>query len=198
MSRSDLHILLIDSSQIITRGLATLLSDAGVSNHVVTGSTLGEWQHHFSRQSFELVIISPIQCQMETKTYHAIRNDHPEVKWVGLIYTYVDPQLLSTFDGLIHINDSTQTILKTLQRIAEKQKATEADTTSESLSDRETEVLKLLVTGLSNKEIADRLNISSHTVITHRKNISQKTGIKSVSGLTVYAVVKGILSIEGI
>jgi DNA-binding CsgD family transcriptional regulator len=64
------------------------------------------------------------------------------------------------------------------------------------LTDRETDVLKLLVEGNANKEIADKLNISTHTVISHRKNISQKTGIKSVSGLTIYAVVKNIINID--
>jgi DNA-binding NarL/FixJ family response regulator len=66
----------------------------------------------------------------------------------------------------------------------------------ETLSERETDVLKLLVTGNANKEIADKLNISTNTVITHRKNISQNTGIKSVSGLTIYAVVNNYISID--
>ena len=65
-----------------------------------------------------------------------------------------------------------------------------------ALSEREIDVLKLLVAGNANKEIADKLNISTHTVISHRKNISQKTGIKSVSGLTIYAVVKNIITID--
>jgi len=53
-----------------------------------------------------------------------------------------------------------------------------------------------VIAGNANKEIADKLNISTHTVISHRKNISQKTGIKSVSGLTIYAVVKNIITID--
>ena len=66
----------------------------------------------------------------------------------------------------------------------------------EILTERETDVLKLLAKGLANKEIAEKLNISINTVITHRKNISQKTGIKSVSGLTIYAVVQKLISID--
>jgi len=66
------------------------------------------------------------------------------------------------------------------------------------LSEREIDILKLLTTGLANKEIADKLNISINTVMTHRKNISQKTGIKSVSGLTIYAVVKKLISLENL
>lgn len=60
------------------------------------------------------------------------------------------------------------------------------------LSGREKEVLRLLVDGKINKEIADELCISINTVISHRKNISAKTGIKSVSGLSIYALMNGI------
>ena len=66
------------------------------------------------------------------------------------------------------------------------------------LSLREIEVLCLLVKGLTNKEIADKLNISLTTVITHRKNIQEKTGIKSLSGFTVYAVFNGYIDINEI
>lgn len=66
------------------------------------------------------------------------------------------------------------------------------------VSPREAEVLALLVKGLRNKEIADRLNISLTTVITHRKNITEKLGLKSVSALTVYAVVNGLVGIDEI
>lgn len=59
------------------------------------------------------------------------------------------------------------------------------------LSAREIEVLVLLTRGLINKEIAEKLNISLTTVITHRKNITEKLGIKSLSGLTIYAVMRG-------
>lgn len=58
------------------------------------------------------------------------------------------------------------------------------------LSDREQEVLELVAQGLSSKEIAERLNIAVNTVNTHRKSITRKTGIKSVAGLAVYAMLK--------
>ncbi len=66
------------------------------------------------------------------------------------------------------------------------------------LSLREIEVLQWLVKGLTNKEIADKLNISLTTVITHRKNIQEKTGMKSMSSLTVYAVFNGHVNIDEI
>lgn len=69
---------------------------------------------------------------------------------------------------------------------------------AEILSAREIEVLVLITKGMINKEIADKLNISLTTVITHRKNITEKLGIKSVSGLTIYAVMNGYVEADRI
>jgi len=63
------------------------------------------------------------------------------------------------------------------------------------LTNRETEILKLIVQGYLNKEIAEELNISHNTVLTHRKNIISKTGIKTVSGLTFYCIRNGLISV---
>lgn len=64
------------------------------------------------------------------------------------------------------------------------------------LSDREKEVLIHLVNGMSNKEIANALCISTHTVISHRKNLTKKLNIHSVAGLTIYAIVHNLINIE--
>jgi len=66
------------------------------------------------------------------------------------------------------------------------------------LSDREIEVMSLIVQGYINKEIADKLNIGLTTVVTHRKNIMDKLGLKSVSALTIYAVTHGYVDINNI
>ena len=66
------------------------------------------------------------------------------------------------------------------------------------LSDREIEVMSLIVQGYINKEIADKLNIGLATVITHRKNIMDKLGMKRVSALTIYAVMHGYVDINKI
>ena len=66
------------------------------------------------------------------------------------------------------------------------------------LSDREIEVMSLIVQGYINKEIADKLNISLSTVITHRKNIMDKLGLRSVSALTIYAVTHNYVDINSI
>jgi len=66
------------------------------------------------------------------------------------------------------------------------------------LSNREIDVLKLITQGFINKEIADKLNISLNTVLSHRKNIMSKLGIKTVSGLTFYSIANGYISGESI
>lgn len=76
--------------------------------------------------------------------------------------------------------------------------AVQASVPDSVLTPREVEVLQLIVSGKINKEIASALGVSLTTVITHRKNLSEKLGIKSVSGLTIYAVMRGLVKVEDI
>lgn len=93
------------------------------------------------------------------------------------------PRLIGLFDDEAEIGEKISSIINALSDDKEEKG---------ELSSREKEVLRLLVEGKINKEIADELCISVNTVITHRKNISAKTGIKSVSGLSIYALMNGI------
>ena len=68
------------------------------------------------------------------------------------------------------------------------------ETDSPYLSERETDILIHVANGLSSKEIADKLCLSIHTVNTHRKNITHKTGIRSVAGLTAYAILHNLIT----
>ena len=69
---------------------------------------------------------------------------------------------------------------------------------ADALSDREKEVVVSLVQGMSNKEIAEHLYISVNTVITHRRNIARKLQIHSSAGLTIYAIVNGLVDISNV
>ena len=80
-----------------------------------------------------------------------------------------------------------------LNNLLNRNEATDS-VTSSTLSQRETDVLRLVASGCINKEIAERLGISINTVLTHRKNITAKLGIKSVSGLSFYAMMNGIVA----
>ena len=95
----------------------------------------------------------------------------------------------------ITIKASQEIIIEQLQQLfTSDSSAYTVGENSKDLSSRETDVLQLIVKGITNKEIADKLNISLNTVLTHRKNITAKLGINTVSGLTFYAIMKGIIS----
>lgn len=70
--------------------------------------------------------------------------------------------------------------------------ASKADT----LSEREKDIVRCIVRGMTNKEVAEELFISVNTVLTHRKNIARKTGIHSVAGLTIHAIAAGLVSLD--
>jgi len=75
---------------------------------------------------------------------------------------------------------------------------TPQETVGEVLSEREKEIIVQVVRGLSNKEIAEALFISVNTVMTHRRNIARKLQIRSAAGLTIYAIVNGLVNLEDV
>ena len=98
----------------------------------------------------------------------------------------------------ISIHSPQETIIEQFKQFFVKENGYTSTDTNKELSLREIEVLQLIVKGITNKEIADKLYISLNTVQTHRKNITTKLGIKTVSGLTFYAIMNGIISGEDI
>ena len=82
------------------------------------------------------------------------------------------------------------------ERIANKTYLPNNEDDANALSEREREIIAYIVKGLTNKEIAAHLFLSINTILTHRKNISRKLDIHSVSGLTIYAIVNGIVKID--
>ncbi len=99
----------------------------------------------------------------------------------------------------LNINLPKDEIIQNLRNIfSSKIKEPSLDDNQDSLSAREIDVLKCVALGLQNKQIAEQLCISSHTVVSHRKNITRKLGLNSVSGLTVYALINGLITSEDI
>jgi DNA-binding CsgD family transcriptional regulator len=98
-----------------------------------------------------------------------------------------DPLL---FDHIIQRTDNQNVIFQRLNKYSYLGKRKDS---TNHLSQRETDVLKQIAQGYSNKVISENLFISIHTVITHRKHITSKLGIKSISGLTLYAVINNMI-----
>ncbi len=96
----------------------------------------------------------------------------------------------SLFNEILLSTDNQGVLFSKLNKFANLGKRTRL---TNQLSTREIEVLKLIALGQSNKQISEKLFISIHTVITHRKHITAKLGVKSISGLTLYAVINNLI-----
>lgn len=96
----------------------------------------------------------------------------------------------------IHLEDSKEDIIQKIQALLDAQPEHAGKEHLFILTPREKTIVRLVSLGYTNKQIAEELFLSAHTVITHRKNIVHKLGIKSVSGLTVYAIVNNIITLE--
>ncbi len=121
------------------------------------------------------------------------------VKIVALVTGLIEPGSLKEYDERMTILDGPRTVSDLISRLLHQGKEDQDDEPEqESLSQREKEIIVCVVKGMINKEIADKLNISIHTVITHRRNISRKLQIHSPSGLTIYAIVNKLVELNEI
>ena len=104
------------------------------------------------------------------------------------------------YDERLSLYDSAEEIARKLQRLTQKPDAegVEGEEGQQLLSQREKEIVVCVVKGMTNREIADRLFLSTHTVITHRRNIARKLQIHSASGLTIYAIVNKLVELSDI
>lgn len=191
-------IMIVEPSPIVQEGLKNIIQriqDFTVDAFYFDTNRLTE---HLLARTPDLLLFNP--CLLDPSSRRNIRqlygiND--ECSLVAIEYSFVDKEIRDQFDAEISINDNDTCIQNKLQALKRNEK-TERKNESEELTDRENEILVAIARGLTNKEIAEKYYISIHTVISHRKNIVKKTGIKSVSGLTVYALLNNLISYNDI
>lgn len=181
------RIAIVEPSVIIAEGVASILRSSGEADVVAIYPTLRAYADRLNVKDVEVVVVGS-----QVAVGAQLRSELQGVAVVLLSTTVVDEDVLRQVDGVINIYDDEATLMRKL-RTAVEQGETNPYSDSHDLSERERDVLILVAKGMANKEIADRLNISIHTVMSHRKNITHKTGIKSVAGLTVYALLNNLL-----
>lgn len=198
MDNSLIYVAILESSQIVSEGVQSALFQSDRAVKVFRISCLEELEDLIENRSLDVLIVSSLLIVNREKEIRKIRKSYPNLLLVGIDYglMQIPADLL---DGTFTLYDSSEYFINLLSQLNEKKKNNKTENTDEDeLTEREKDVLKSVVNGLSNKEIADTLNISIHTVISHRKNITAKIGIRSQSGLTIYAISKKIISIEDI
>ena len=181
------RVLILETSEIIVEGLKAVLSDI----EVITVD-LYSLSTYYGKCS--MVLINPSVPSISEDFLKHLREEATKFNFniLAIVYAYFDSSFLSLFDDIIYINDNPSKIHEKL--ISQSGHLNKTCEETASLSQRENDVIRLVAIGRSNKEIAEELFISVHTVISHRKNISSKLGIKSASGLTIYAVINKLIS----
>ena len=185
-----MRVAIVEPSTIIAEGMASLVGRGGEFEVVYAGGDVRLLVERFAVIEPDLVIVGSQAVGGVT-----LRTMYPELQDVALVVlstTVCDEEVMRQFDGVVNIYDNQAQVLRKL-RAAIEQSDTNPYSDSHDLSERERDVLILVAKGMANKEIAEQLNISIHTVMSHRKNIAHKTGIKSVAGLTVYALLNNLL-----
>ncbi|HON53132.1 MAG TPA: helix-turn-helix transcriptional regulator [Bacteroidales bacterium] len=195
MSKSSHSIAIIEPSHIVYEGLVAILLNSGIHYHVSRLESIEELAS-FTKE-FDILLINPLYIQQNQIQFEQIIVNK-EIYTVAIVYALFPNQILKLCNSVIHITDTPEYICSIIEKDCKEHHSYAYEKDKEILSEREIQVLKELVKGYSNKEIADSLCISIHTVISHRKNIVQKTGIKSQAGLTIYALSNNIIALESI
>lgn len=187
-------ILIVETSPLISSGLSSFFE--GMNQFTVSAvvDNMEDLQDKMVIHNPDILIINPIMIG-----YYAINNffknlsqNYPNIHCVALVTTYIDKNILRYFKEIVELSDNKQKVVNKLINLLNNSDETTSQENIE-LSNREIDVLVSVAKGMTNKEISDLLSISVHTVITHRKNIVKKTGIKSVAGLTVYALLNNLV-----
>lgn len=187
--------IIASHSFVINRGVSGILRDFKNVEVVQMVEDVEGLHTALEQYNSQFVIISTDLLQeLDPVKYNALYQLSPKTEYIHLqTNPAIMPQiqthkLLPISYSRAHTNLFFQNLFKPY---------TETENRDENeISDREKVILALVAKGKTNKEIAEELNLSIHTVVTHRKNITHKLGIKSISGLTVYAIFNGLISMD--
>lgn len=192
MDKSPINIALIDKEFIFYKGLSELLQQFGNRYRFSYYPSFDLFLRGLHKEEPDLVIVNPVFFLHDLSLFRSTRCQHSSVRWIGLFYNICDREVLSLFDGFIQITDSFDYVKETIETI-NAFRIHPAPGNKASLTRRETEVLRLILQSLSNNEIAVKLHISVHTVMSHRKNIFRKTGTCKAFDLVNYAIREKII-----
>ena len=187
-------ILFADQSYIVRKGFASLLEHFNEVESVVTVANKEECQESVQSLAPHLILINTsFFTSAEMNEFKGMMPDYTHILY---LFNSVLPD--ESPANQLSIFESKASLIDKIHQVIQKVNTSKDNTESEELSPREKLILRHVALGHTNKEIGEILFISSHTVISHRKNITRKLGIKTVSGLTVYAILNKLIKMEDI
>ncbi len=194
--KNQVRIAIAEPSVILRNGILSLLKQIPTLNiHVVEITDITQLSAQLCREMVDILIINP--GLLGVFSLQQIKKDwSKQLKCIALQYIVVPDFLTKNYDEVISIYDSAEQINQKIQQLANLD--VEQEPLQESLTQREKEIVICVVKGMTNKQIAETLYLSTHTVITHRRNIAAKLQIHSPAGLTIYAIVNKLVEINDI
>ncbi|MCH5224741.1 MAG: response regulator transcription factor [Muribaculaceae bacterium] len=190
-------IIVAETAPIILFGLMSSLKKFKEGN--ISGIEVDSKELLFetiSSEEIDLLIVNPTFGGLLHPDEVRKSSLNPDIKIFAIEISKLNKATLSLYDDHIHVTDLLNEIREKVNS-ALNLRETEIEE-KESLSQREKEIVSLVVKGLTNQEIADKLFLSVHTVMTHRRNIARKLQIHSATGLTIYAIVNKIVDLSEI
>ena len=190
------HIVIAEPSIIIRSGLSSVLKRIPALNiDVAEIGNLSSLPTQLRRYRPDILIVNPMLFGAFSLSQIKSDADVPQLKVVALLMALANNDILIQYDECFSVNDSPEVIREKLNRLVNSE---EKRVNRQELSSREKEIIGCVVKGLTNKQIADLLCLSTHTIMTHRRNIANKLQIHSPAGLTIYAIVNKIVEINDI
>lgn len=194
-----IHIAIAEPSVIIRSGVASVLENL-TALHIdiaeIPDTDIGQLIRRISKYRPDILLINPALPGLPPAQQLKNESGCPGMRCIALQHNLSYGTLLKEYDQSLTIYDTPEQIRDTLAKVIDARPAT-ADSRQE-LSNREKEIVVCVVKGMTNKQIADRLCLSIHTILTHRKNISSKLQIHSTAGLTIYAIVNKLVELNEI
>ena len=190
------RVLIVEPSEIITEGLVKILGESAQLEVLAPLHDIESLKARAVTGKPDVLLLNPtLLPQLDRQVFNGILHDCPDVVVIGLVYQYVEHSSLKMCQAFVDIREERGRICDILlENVPLHKSAGElSDENSYELTKRELDVLVQIAKGLMNKEIAEKLNISIHTVISHRKNITRKTNIKSVAGLAMYVLMNNLI-----
>ena len=188
------HIVIADPSTIIREGMVAMLAKLdGGKIDVAEVNDIDNLTEQLIILKPDILIVNPIY--MGAFSLSQIKNeaDAPNLKTIALVGQNILQLLLKNFDATINLNDNLDAIKNVVTTLI-----SEKTTPKLELSNREKEIVVQIVKGLTGKQMADKLCLSTHTIMTHRRNIASKLQIHSSAGLTIYAIVNKLVDINDV
>lgn len=196
-SQESILVAVAETSAIVRSGLVAVLKrlpDMHIQTVEVTSKE--GIQHCMEAHVPNILIVNPqFEGWFDVDAFKE-HYPHAETKIVSLLCTFVDANQLKGYDESINLFDDAESLEKKISELMNLTEEEDAD--QNALSQREKEIIGCVVRGMTNKEIAEKLFISVHTVITHRRNITRKLQIHSAAGLTIYAIVNKLVELSDV